>query len=159
MRQRLLKIAFIVLMAALVSIQFIRPQKNNGSYESINSFEADTAPSTQVAAILKQNCYDCHSNRTQYPWYAQIAPISLWLNDHIQDGKKHFNVSAWNEYSVKKKEHKLEELIEMVENDEMPLKSYEILHGNLSENEKTLLLQWAGLVRLKYKHQLEVSLK
>ena len=70
---------------------------------------------------------------------------------------KHFNVSTWNDYSIKKKEHKLEELIEMVEDDEMPLKSYTIIHGNLSEDDKKILLQWAGVARLQYKHQLEVS--
>ena len=78
-------------------------------------------------------------------------------NDHIEHGKKHFNVSAWENYSVKKKEYKLEEVIEMVEDDEMPLKSYTLIHGNLSKEEKKLLLQWAGVARLQYKHQLEVS--
>ncbi len=142
---------------ALVLIQFIRPEKNDGGYESVQNFEAETKPSVQVGLILKENCYDCHSNQTQYPWYAEIAPVSLWLEEHIVDGKKHFNVSTWNQYSVKKKEHKLEEFIEMVEDDEMPLQSYTLIHGNLSQGDKKLLLQWAGVARLQYKHQLEVS--
>ena len=79
------------------------------------------------------------------------------IDEHIIDGKKHFNVSAWEAYSVKKKDHKLEELIEMVENGEMPLDSYTWLHGDLSEKDTKLLLQWATLVRLQYKNSLEVS--
>lgn len=157
MFKKIIKIVLVLLLLALVAMQFIRPEKNNSGYGSIAFFEIDTKPSTQVASILKERCYDCHSNHTQYPWYAEVAPFSLWLNDHIEHGKKHFNVSAWEDYSVKKKEHKLEELIEMVENDEMPLRSYTIIHGNLSEEEKKLLLQWAGVARLQYKHQLEVS--
>lgn len=152
-----IKIFLILALVALVFIQFIRPEKNNEGYKSVASFEAETKPSEQVAAILKESCYDCHSNQTRYPWYAEVAPFSLWLNDHIVDGKKHFNVSAWQEYTVKKKEHKLEELVEMVEQEEMPLKSYAFIHGNISEDDRKLLLQWAGLVRLQYKHQLEVS--
>lgn len=154
-----IKIFLIIALIALVVIQFIRPEKNNGGYESVTLFETETKPSAQVASILKESCYDCHSDQTQYPWYFEIAPFSFWLNDHVEHGKGHFNVSTWESYSVKKKEHKLEELIEMVEEDEMPLQSYTIIHGNLSEDDKKLLLQWAGVARLQYKHQLEVSSK
>jgi hypothetical protein len=157
MVRKIIKIVLVLLLIALVAIQFIRPEKNNGGYESVTAFEAETKPSAKVATVLKENCYDCHSNQTQYPWYAEIAPFSLWLDDHIEHGKKHFNVSEWSNYSIKKKEHKLEELVEMVEDDEMPLRSYTIIHGNLSDENKKLLLQWAGVVRLQYKHQLEVS--
>lgn len=157
MVKRVLKIVLIVALIALVAIQFIRPDENNGGYESVALFEVETKPSPKVATILKENCYDCHSDQTQYPWYAEIAPFSLWLDDHIEDGKKHFNVSAWSTYSIKKKEHKLEELVEKVENNEMPLQSYALLHGGLPEADKKLLLQWAGVARLQYKHQMEVS--
>lgn len=144
-------------LIALVAIQFIRPEKNNGGYESVTLFEAETKTSPKVAAILKETCYDCHSDQTQYPWYAEIAPASFWLDEHIEDGKKHFNAAAWESYSVKKKEHKLEELVEMVETGEMPLQSYTILHDNLSEQNKKLLLQWAGVARLQYKNLLETA--
>ena len=59
---------------------------------------------------------------------------------------------------MSKKDRKIEELIEMVEKEEMPLNSYKLLHGDMSENEQKLLLQWAGLVRLQYKSQLKVSI-
>lgn len=148
----------LLALAALVIIQFIRPEKNNGGYESVMAFEKETTPSLEVAELLKTNCYDCHSNQTQYPWYAEIAPFSFWLDEHIEHGKGHFNVSEWDTYSAKKKDHKLEELIEFVEEGEMPLDSYTWLHGDLSEDETKLILQWAGLTRLKYKNKLEVSL-
>ncbi|SRX55534.1 heme-binding domain-containing protein [Aequorivita sp. CIP111184] len=157
MLKKVIKIVLVIALLALVAIQFIRPEKNNQGYKSVALFETETKPSAKVASILKESCYDCHSNQTQYPWYSEIAPTSLWLADHIEEGKEHFNVSAWENYTVKKKEHKLEELIEMVEDDEMPLQSYTLIHGNLSEDDKKLLLQWAGLARLQYKHQLEVS--
>ncbi|HBR52918.1 MAG TPA: cytochrome C [Flavobacteriaceae bacterium] len=147
----------ILALLALVILQFVRPEKNQGGYEGVIPFENETKPSVAVAEILKTNCYDCHSNQTQYPWYAEIAPFSLWLDDHIEHGKGHFNVSEWNTYSAKKKDHKLEELIEMVEEGEMPLDSYTWLHGDLSSEDTKLLLQWAGLARLQYKDQLEVS--
>ena len=157
--KKITKTILVLSLIALVVIQFIRPKKNNAGYENVAVFEAETKPALQVVSILKENCYDCHSGHTEYPWYAEVAPFSLWLNDHIKQGKKHLNVSIWGKYSIKKKEHKLEELINMVEDDKMPLRSYAFIHGNISENDKKLLLQWAGLARLQYKHQLEVSLK
>lgn len=146
-------------LIALVVIQFIRPEKNLGSYESVTIFESETKPSQEVRGILKTNCYDCHSNHTNYPWYAEIAPVSYWLADHVKDGKKHFNVSAWESYSAKKKDHKLEELFEEVEEGEMPLDSYTWIHGNLTKKEQKLILQWAQLARMQYSNQIEVSNK
>lgn len=152
--KKIIKYFFIVALVALVIIQFIRPEKNNGGYESVVAFEKDTHPSNEVAAILKQNCYDCHSDQTQYPWYSQIAPVSFWLDEHIEDGKKHFNASKWDAYSIKKKDHKLDELIEFVEENEMPLDSYALIHGDISEEERSLLVEWAAAKRLEYKTEL-----
>ena len=118
---KIVKYILIVLLVALVVIQFIRPEKNSGGYENVAHFENETKPSPEVAALLKQNCYDCHSDHTQYPWYAEIAPVSFWLDEHVEHGKGHFNVSAWESYSIKKKDHKIEELVEMIEEGEMPL--------------------------------------
>ena len=157
--KRILKYILLLALAALVIMQFIRPEKNQGGYESIAAFEADTKPTKEILKILQNNCYDCHSDETQYPWYAEIAPVSYWLADHIKHGKGHFNVSKWETYSVKKKDHKLDELIEMVEKEEMPLDSYTWLHGDLSEEDAQLLVRWAQLVRLQYQDELKVSSK
>ena len=155
--KRILKFILTLALLTLLVIQFIRPDKNQEGYETVTAFELETKPSEKVATILKTNCYDCHSNQTNYPWYSQISPVNYWLGDHIDNGKKHFNVSAWPDYSVKKKDHKLEELLEMVEKGEMPLDSYTWLHGNLEENQVKLLLQWAALARLQYSEELKVS--
>jgi hypothetical protein len=155
--EKIFKFILILALVALVVMQFIRPDKNEAGYEGVAHFENETKPASSVAGILKDNCYDCHSNQTNYPWYAEIAPVNSWLADHVKDGKKHFNVSAWKDYSIKKKDHKLEELLEMVEEGEMPLDSYTWLHGKLSENATKLLLQWATVARLQYKAQLEIS--
>lgn len=146
---------FMLALAALIVIQFIRPDKNIAGYEAMAKFEKETRPSAEVAGILKEHCYDCHSNHTRYPWYAEVAPVSYWLADHIRHAKGKFNVSKWDTYSVKKKEHKLEELIEEVKEGHMPLDSYTWIHGDLAEDDKKLLLQWAGLARLQYQKELQ----
>ena len=134
-----LKYFSILLLLTLVVIQFIKPDKNNDGYQSVALFEKEIVPTKEIAMILKNNCYDCHSDQTNYPWYNNISPINYWLEEHIVDGKKHFNVSAWDAYSARKKDHKLEELVEYVEQGEMPLDSYTWLHGDLSNQDTQTL--------------------
>ena len=154
MIRKVVKMIAIVALIALVIIQFIRPDKNIGDYSDIVAFETETKPSEEVKAILKNNCYDCHSNTTVYPWYAEIAPFSFFLADHVEEGKEHLDFAKWESYSVKRKDHKLDELVEEVEEGEMPLESYALIHGNLSEEEKELLETWVKSVRAERQSQL-----
>ncbi len=151
---KIIKKILILALVALVGIQFWRPEKNQSGYDTLAAFEAETKPTEQITAILKANCYDCHSSQTTYPWYAEIAPVSLWLDDHIRHGKGDFNMSDWASYSVKKKDHKLDEFIEEVEEGHMPLDSYTWIHGTLSEEDKTALIAWAREARKPYRAQL-----
>ena len=156
---KFIKYFLIVALVALVLIQFYRPEKNQGGYETVAHFEQEAQVSPELAKVFKTNCYDCHSDQTVYPWYAEVAPISFWLAEHIKDGKKHFDVSSWESYSAKKKDHKLDELIEFVEDGEMPLDSYTWLHGDLSDADTKSILTWAQLLRLKYQKEMAAMSK
>ncbi len=149
-----IRIVALVALGVLLIMQFIRIDKNESGYESVSYFENETKPSDQIKTILRNNCYDCHSNQTAYPWYAEVAPVSFWLSDHVHEGKEHFNVSDWEQYSLKKKDHKLEELVEEVEEGEMPLSSYTWIHGNLDKEQKELLISWVKELRSKYSAKL-----
>jgi len=143
----------MLVLLALVVMQFVRPTKNTDEgYGSVTAFLEETKPVAAVESTLKAACFDCHTNHTNYPWYAEVAPISYWLQDHIKHGKKHFNMSEWSKYSAKRKDHKLEELIEMVEEKEMPLDSYTWVHGEakLTDTQIKELLTWAKAARVNY---------
>ena len=81
------------------------------------------------------------------------------MADHIEDGKKHFNASAWDSYSLKKKDHKMDELIEEVEEKEMPLESYTYTHGdaNLTDEQIAAVVAWGKEVRYQYKVQINLE--
>jgi len=98
-----------------------------------------------VLQVLKTSCYDCHSNSTAYPWYNNIQPVAWWLNKHVNNGKKHLNFSEFGNYDTKKANHKLDEIVETLEKNEMPLFSYVIVHQNakLSDAQKKLVMDWA----------------
>jgi len=149
---KLLKKILFAIFILLVIVQFFRPEKNDGNLESVNAFLAETNPPKNVKAILQESCFDCHTNSSRYPWYNAITPVNYWLADHIKDGKKHLDFSTWNGNSVKRKDHKFEEIIEMVEQKEMPLPSYTYTHSEAKLNEEQIqaVIDWANQVRLGY---------
>lgn len=133
----------LAVVVLLLVIQFLSVEKNENGYESVALFEEETKANAEIKAILKAHCYDCHSGQTRYPWYAEIAPVSFWLDHHIEEGHEHLDLTNWADYTSEEKEHKLEELVEEVTEEEMPLQSYTWLHGKLNDHDKQLLVQWA----------------
>ena len=136
-----------ILIAApilLIVIQFFRIEQINPPIQIEKDFINITKPDGKISEMLKNACYDCHSNETKYPWYSNVAPISWLVADHRNDGRKHLNFSVWADYSQKRKDHKLEECIEMVQEGEMPMDSYTWFHpeSKLTDNQKQYLLEW-----------------
>ena len=141
----------LALLVIFVGMQFYRPEKNISQGDHTAAFLMETNPPKDVKLVLEQTCYDCHSNNTVYPWYNNVAPVSYWLADHVEEGKEHLNFSAWDTYSAKKKDHKLDELIEEVEEGEMPMKIYPITHpdARLSDENREEIKEWALTMALE----------
>ena len=152
---KIIKKILLLLLAVFVIAQFFGPEKNEGSTASLESFLADTNPPEDVKLILKESCFDCHSNVTRYPWYNNITPVNYWMAGHIDHAKEELNFSTWNDYTVKKKDHKLDELIELVEEKEMPLPSYTWTHtdAKLTDTQIESVITWAKGVRAMYAEQ------
>ena len=149
---KILKKVALLLLIAFLAIQFIRPEKNQAEAIGDAVFLAETNPSIEIKHILNNSCYDCHSNQTNYPWYAQIAPVSFWIAGHIKEGKAELNFSSWADYNADKKDHKFEEVIETIESGEMPLREYTWTHheAGLDDDQKAEVIEWAERTRLLY---------
>lgn len=139
-----------VVIVVLIVLQFFSPKLLESEYATVAQFEKETQVTGEVRNLLQTKCYDCHGGATEYPWYAKVAPVSFWIGHHIEEGQEHFDIMKWDNYSVKKKDHKLDELIEEVEENEMPLESYNWLHGGLTDSEKNTLISWAKNVRKEF---------
>lgn len=133
------------LLIIFILIQLIRPKKNNGVAHTNQDITHFVHVPDTVMSILKTSCYDCHSNKTNYPWYAEIAPSSWWLANHIKEGKAELNFSEFSQYSYRRMKSKLSAIAEQVEKREMPLKSYLWLHSTaeLSDIQIQLIKTWA----------------
>ncbi|MBK8611458.1 MAG: heme-binding domain-containing protein [Chitinophagaceae bacterium] len=149
MLKKILKRTFLILLLAFIVIQFIRPTKNKAEGMSNNDISKVYAVPAEVQSILKTSCYDCHSNNTVYPWYAEIQPVAWWLNEHISDGKKDLNFSEFAGYRIRRQYKKLEEINDLVKKGEMPLESYLWIHKNakLNDQQKLVLANWVTSVR------------
>lgn len=146
------------LLIIIVVIQFIRPEKNKAATVSANNISQHYAVPPEVDKILSRACNDCHSNNTNYPWYSNIQPVGWWLANHVKEGKEHLNFSEFASYEPKRQHHKLEEVLEMVKENEMPLDSYLWIHdeAKLTADEKKTLLLWASVLadQIAMKHNI-----
>ncbi len=140
----MIKKILLAFALVLIVIQFVHPAKNNSNNQS-NHINTIYPVPQEVSNTLAVACADCHSNNTRYPWYSKIQPVAWWLDDHVKEGKKHFNFSEFANRRIAYQNHKMEELIEMVDKGEMPLNSYTWVHGDarLTAEQKQQLTGWA----------------
>ena len=148
MFKKVLKVIAIVVFVVVIGIQFFRPNKNISNDQTKHLSMLYPLPDS-VDTILKIACYDCHSNNTRYPWYAEIQPVGWWLNDHIQEGKHDLNFSEFASYRIRKQYRRLEQIGQLVEKNEMPIPAYLIEHKDavLTQPQKELLYSWIKSTR------------
>jgi len=116
----MLKKIFIALVAIFLIIQVFRPAKNlsvDRTYDISNKY----VMSPDVAKTLNDACYNCHSNKTDYPWYANVQPVAWWLAHHVNKGKRALNFSEFMKRRVASQNNKFGDMIKLVKEDKMPL--------------------------------------
>ncbi len=148
----------IVLLVAFIIMQFFQPKKNLGILSTGKDLFSQVYVDDSIKLLLETSCFDCHSNHTNYPWYGQISPISIFLNKHVTEGKEKLNFTEWQSYPDKEKISNLVDIYDEVEGGDMPLESYLKIHKDavLSEHERDLIMSWAekeGLVLLNKKEE------
>jgi hypothetical protein len=127
---------FWILVVIFILFQFVQVDRTNPPVTG--TIEA----SEQVMAILRRSCFDCHSNETKWPWYSYVAPVSWLVANDVHDARKHLNFSEWDTYNERRRNHKIKECGEEVEEGEMPLWFYVPLHPEaelLSEDIQTIV--------------------
>jgi len=90
--------------------------------------------------LIHRACFDCHSNKTVWPWYSNIAPVSWLVQRDVNGGRRHLNFSEWD-----LPQRHAKDVAEEVKQGEMPPWFYLPMHpaANLSEAEKQELIDGA----------------
>jgi Haem-binding domain len=130
---------------AFLLLQLASPPRTNPPVVPGHDLFDTNPPPPEIAAMLRNACYDCHSSETKWPWYSHVAPVSLWLVDHIKDGRNDFNFSDWPHNDAKRARRRLNNLADEVRSGRMPLKSYTWIHSSsrLSSEQREQLATWA----------------
>jgi hypothetical protein len=129
----------VAILALFLFIQAIPVERNNPPVT-----ERIEAP-PEVQTLLRRACMDCHSNETFWPWYSGVAPISWLTARDVREGREHLNLSTWDRYDAGERAELFDEMAEVVEEGEMPMKMYLPLHpeARLTAEERALLVRWA----------------
>jgi hypothetical protein len=145
------KISLLVLLIVFVGIQFIPTKRNQSENVPKTDFIIVNNAPKNIKNTFQTSCYDCHSNNTLYPWYNKVQPVAWLLENHIEEGKAELNFSEWDLYSDRRKKSKLKSIISQIEDNEMPLSSYTIIHknANLSNQQKSEIIDWISKLDMK----------
>lgn len=145
-----MKKVLFAIFAVFILIQFIRPAKNNSKNET-NAISTVMEIPVEVNKIIQTSCADCHTNSTKYPWYNEIAPVSWYMAQHVKEGKEHLNFSEWTTYNKDQIEHLLKDLKEVLNEREMPLESYLLIHkdAKLTENQYQIMYDWVNTIKVE----------
>ena len=148
---RVLRWVVIVLVVCLIIAQFFGPAKTNPASDVSQTIESRLQVTPPVAAILDRSCIDCHSNKTRWPWYSSVAPVSWFVINHVIEGRQNLNFSEWGRYTERDVDGLLKQMCREVKAGAMPLSSYTPLHpgSTLSADDVKALCAWTDAERAR----------
>jgi hypothetical protein len=138
MRRNLQRGVLLSLMLLLLAIQSVPSGMTNPPSKG----EVSAPP--EIQDTLRRSCYDCHSNQTQWPWYAHVAPFSWAVARDIELGRRQLNLSEWGDYYPVTRRRKLQWMGRALRQEEMPPLSYRLIHpsSRLTPQDRAQLERW-----------------
>jgi len=147
--RKFLKLTALTVAVLFISVQFVRPHKTNPPVDQAQAIESHVRVTPEVAGIFERACKDCHSNQTEWPFYAQVAPVSWYVVDHVNHGRRHLNFSEWATYDREQADWLLGAMCMTATRGQMPLASYTRMHhsAKLSPADVQILCAWSQAER------------
>lgn len=145
MRKKIGRISLYILLGSFIFIQFLRVHPNINEEVAVHDLiEVSPDMPADLQQTLRASCYDCHSNNTNYPWYAYVAPFSWVIDQHIRNGKHEANFNTYDTLGKRQKIQLLDEICEAVSDTSMPPSNYLMLHPDavLSEDDIVAICEW-----------------
>ena len=142
---KILKLSDILHALVFAGVQFVRPARSNPPEVAGRGLEAHARLTPEVETVLRRSCMDCHSNRTEWPWYSDVAPASWLVVDHVNHGRKHLNFSDWARLDREEAAGMLKSICKEAQGGSMPMPSYTLVHrdARLSGDDVKTLCDWA----------------
>jgi len=144
------KLALGALVIFLVAIEIFQPRRTNPPVMPSRSLSAHMEVPTDVYSALLRSCGDCHSNRTSWPWYSRVAPLSWIIVDDVNEGRRHMNFDDWESLeNPQTVNDRLTGICKEIQKKSMPPYSYRLAHGDLRLNpqETAWICAWSQAFR------------
>lgn len=147
--RRFLKLAAAALAFVFVGLQFVRPERAGAGHDAARSLESRARLTPELSAVLARSCDDCHTERTRWPWYSEVAPVSWFVAGHVRDGRRHLNFSDWATYESQDIGGLLGGICGEAKRGTMPPASYTLLHpsAKLSPRDVQTICDWTTAER------------
>jgi hypothetical protein len=134
------KLSLAIAAVVVAGAQLVPVERTNPPVES------DLGAPADVREILVRSCYDCHSHETNWPWYAWVAPTSWLVAYDVGEARSELNFSKWKSYPRSERGELLLDMLDEIDEGEMPLWPYLLLHPEvrISPAERETLGDWIG---------------
>ena len=129
----------------LDGLQFYPPPRHSGAADGPQDIDHHYAVPADLHRVLVAACYNCHSNHTAFPWYANVQPVGWWLAHHVSEGRSHLNFSDFGAYGAHRAARILDAIADRVDEGDMPLRSYTWMHpaAGLTAGQRKKIVDWA----------------
>lgn len=143
-----MKKILLIFLVVFIIIQFFPIDKSNPAPTPQMDFLTIKNTPAGIAKLIRQSCYDCHSNETRYYWYSHLQPVGWLVKNHIDEGRRKLNFSTFAVYEPRRQAHKLYEAAEVTAAGEMPLDSYVVAHteAKLTASQRKELSEYFTLI-------------
>jgi len=140
--RRILLRGVVVFGFLFAGMQLVPTVTRSSAVTASEPHMAETAE-PRVGSILNRSCQDCHSDRTQWPWYGRIAPVSWMLARDVRQGRRKLDFSQWARKPAPANERM--KICDALSNGSMPPRAYTILHPDAepAERDVDLICAWA----------------
>jgi hypothetical protein len=141
----------LTLVVLFFAAQFVRPPRTNPQENPTHTIFADAVVWQDAPKSLERACMDCHTHRTRWPWYSQVAPASWLVVSDVNEAREHMNLSDWAAYDRPQKSGMLADICKEVKSGAMPLPTYLTLHpeAKLTEAEQQEICAWVERARVR----------
>jgi len=129
--------------------QIYRPARTNPPTDKNQEIVATLAIEPAIASVLDRSCSDCHSNRTVWPWYSHVAPVSWLVVSDVNRGRQGVNFSEWGGYTAEQRSKLLEAICKEVTEGDMPPIAYTPMHSSakLTKADAQEICRWTAATR------------
>jgi hypothetical protein len=143
-----LAVSSLLVMWLLASV-FVHtlPHEASGRAATPLLLGADVPPS--VVDVFVGACINCHSEKTRWPWYSHVAPVSWLVENDVKRARARLNLSRWDSLDASEQRSLLTAIATVIENREMPLHRYVMFHPEvrLSTDDSVQVIEWTHAER------------